>query len=65
MAICEVSETVMPATIDSVRQEFTNGLPNSVSAAKAWSKCSGWVFMVNKVNQLLSASLMVRPGRCS
>jgi hypothetical protein len=29
------------------------------------SKCSGCVFMVSSVNQVLSASVMVRPGRCS
>ncbi|MNC86305.1 hypothetical protein D3C83_19570 [compost metagenome] len=59
------SETLMPVTIASVRQLFTSGRPNSVFAAYAASKCSGCVFMVSSVNQVLSASLIVRPGRCS
>ena len=61
----ERSLTLMPATIDSVRQELTRGRPNSLFAAYSRSKCSGCWFMVSRVNQVLSLSVMVRPGRCS
>ena len=59
------SLTLMPATIDKVSAEFTNGLPNSVFAAYSTSKWIGCVFIVNSVNQVLSASVIVLPGRCS
>jgi hypothetical protein len=65
MAFWLRSLTLIPATIESVRQLFTSGRPNSVLAAYAASKCSGCVFIVSSVNQVLSASVMVRPGRCS
>jgi hypothetical protein len=39
--------------------------PNSEAFAYSASKCIGWVFMVRSVNQVLSVSLIVRPGRCS
>ena len=55
----------MPAAMDSVRHEFTSGRPNSLFAAYSASKCSGCVFIVSRVNQVLSTSLIVRPGRCS
>ena len=51
--------------MDRVRQELTKGRPNSLFAAYSLSKCSGCWFMVSSVNQVLSLSLMVRPGRCS
>ena len=65
MVFCERSLTLMPATIESVRQELTSGRPNSLFAAYSRSKCSGCWFIVRSVNQVLSLSVMVRPGRCS
>src|SRR6185437_5039812 len=59
------SLTLMPTTIDSVRQLLTSGRLNSDFAAYSLSKCKGWVFIVSSVNQVLSLSVMVRPGRCS
>ncbi len=59
------SDTDMPVTSDRVRQEFTSTCPNSVLAPYSLSKCSGCWFMVSSVNQVLSLSVMVLPGRCS
>ena len=59
------SETLMPTTMESVRQLLTSGLPNSLLAAYSLSKCRGFWFMVMSVNQVLSVSVMLRPGRCS
>ena len=58
----EVDEIYMGATQLITR---SGGWPNSVWRAYSRSKCSGCWFMVSSVNQMLSASVMVRPGRCS
>jgi len=50
MALPLTSATVMPRTIASVRPLFTSGLENSLLAAKAWSQCIGWLFMVSREN---------------
>ena len=42
-----------------------SGLPNSLFAAKAASQCIGCAFIVISEKLMLSASVMVRPGRCS
>ena len=55
----------MPVTTASVSALLTIGWPNSLWRAYSRSKCSGCWFMVKSVNQVLSASVMVRPGRCS
>ncbi len=65
MAFWLTSVTLMPTTIASVRGEATTQRPNSEALPYCSSKCSGWVFMVSSVNQVLSACVMVRPGRCS
>ena len=59
------SATDMPVTTAKVSALLTIGWPNSVWRAYSRSKCSGCRFMVSSVNQVLSASVMVRPGRCS
>ncbi len=57
--------TDSPTRVDSVNIELTrrwwNGAWPSENAA---SRCSAWVFIVKVVNRTLSASVMVRPGRC-
>jgi len=60
-----MSLTLMPTTIDRVRQLLTSGRLNSDFAAYSLSKCRGCWFIVISVNQVLSLSVMVRPGRCS
>ena len=65
MAFWLRSLTLIPATMDSVSALFTSNLPNSLCLAYSASKWIGWVFMVSSVNQVLSASPIVRPGRCS
>ena len=65
MAFWLVSDTDMPATSDSVKVELTSGRPNSLRRAYSLSKWIGCWFMVNRVNQVLSLSVIVRPGRCS
>jgi hypothetical protein len=57
--------TLWPATSARVNVELTSGLPNSVRAAYSWSKCSGAVFWVNSVNQMLSVPVTVRASGCS
>ena len=64
MAFWLTSLTLMPTTSDTVKALLTSTLPNSEALAYSASKCRGWVFMVSKVNQVLSTSLIVRPGRC-
>jgi hypothetical protein len=65
MAFWLTSDTLMPTISATVNGLATSGLPNSLALAYSASKCSGCVFIVSSVNQVLSASLMVRPGRCS
>src|SRR5688500_290759 len=50
----ETSVTLWPDTSARVRVELTSGRPNSVRLAYSWSKCSGAVFWVSRVNQMLS-----------
>ena len=59
------SVTLMPTISATVSGEHTITLPNSEALAYSLSKCIGWVFIVSRVNQVLSVSVMVRPGRCS
>jgi hypothetical protein len=61
----DTSVTLCPETSASVNVELTRGLPNSVRAAYSWSKCSGAVFCVSSVNQMLSVLVTVRPSGCS
>ena len=65
MAFWLTSVTLMPTSSATVNGLQTMHLPNSLALAYSASKCIGWVFIVSSVNQVLSASLMVRPGRCS
>ena len=58
--------TESPTRVDSVNIEFTSRWLNGGSASvNAASRCSAWVFIVSVVNRTLSASVTVRPGRCS
>jgi len=59
------SLTLMPTMMATVNGLQMMHLPNSLAPAYSASKCIGWVFIVSKVNQVLSVSLSVRPGRCS
>ena len=59
------SLTLMPAISATVSGEQTMQRPNSLCLAYSASKCSGCVFIVSSVNQVLSVSVMVRAGRCS
>ena len=59
------SVTLMPTISATVSGLQTMHLPNSLAFAYSASKCIGWVFIVSSVNQVLSVSLIVRPGRCS
>ena len=59
------SVTLMPTISATVNGEATMQRPNSDWRPYSSSKCSGWVFMVSSVNQMLSVCVMVRPGRCS
>ena len=65
MAFSLTSETLMPTSIDSVSVLTISRRPKSVLRPYSLSKCNGWVFMVSSVNQVLSASVRVRPGQCS
>lgn len=59
-------DTDSPTRVDRVNMEFTSRSPRKPGccAAQAASRCSDWVFMVSVVNKTLSASVIVRPGRC-
>ncbi|MCY1453678.1 hypothetical protein D9M71_706880 [compost metagenome] len=59
------SVTLMPTINATVNGEHTITLPNSDALAYSLSKCIGWVFIVSSVNQVLSVSVIERPGRCS
>src|SRR5690606_1255278 len=59
------SVTLMPTIRATVNGEQTMILPNSEAFAYSLSKCIGCVFIVSRVNQVLSVSVIVRPGRCS
>ena len=59
------SLTLMPTSNATVKGEATMQRPNSEWRAYSSSKCSGCLFMVSRVNQVLSVSVIVRPGRCS
>ena len=63
VAFSLVSHTDSPVTNDSVKQLFTSGLPKRVPAANSALKCTWLVFIVIVVNQMLSASVIVRPNR--
>ncbi len=65
MTLCEMSRTLCPLTSANVSVELTSGLPNSVCAAKWWSRWAAAVFWVRRVNQMLSVVVMVRPTPCS
>ena len=65
MAFWLTSLTLMPTSTARVSGEATMQRPNSDALPYSASKCSGWVFIVSSVNQVLSASVRVRPGRCS
>ena len=57
--------TESPTSVDSVNIELTSRWLNGGNASEnAASRCSACVFMVSVVNRTLSASVMVRPGRC-
>ncbi|CNL62302.1 Uncharacterised protein [Mycobacterium tuberculosis] len=52
--------------VDSVHMEFMRRAWNgSWASANAASRWSAWVFIVSVVKRTLSASVAVRPGRCS
>src|SRR5262247_4493690 len=59
------SVTLMPTISATVNGLQTMHFPNSLAFAYSSSKCSGWVFIVRSVNQMLSVCVIVRPGRCS
>ena len=56
--------TDWPTSTDMVSRLLTSRSPNSVWALKAASTCSACWFMVSRLNIVLSASLIVRPGAC-
>ena len=58
------SVTLCPTAIATVSVETTSGLPNSERPAYSALKCIWLVFIVSSVNQVLSASVMVRPSGC-
>ena len=62
-AFSDVSGTVRPVTSATVKALFTSGRPNCVRSAYGTLKCTGFVFMVRHVNQMLSVSVIVRPKR--
>ena len=65
MVPCVSCATDSPTRVDSVNIEFTRRWWNGGNASEnAASRCSAWVFMVSVVKKTLSASVMVRPGRC-
>ena len=59
-----MSVTLCPTAMATVRVETTSGLPNSDFAAYSLLKCIWFVFIVSSVNQVLSASVTVRPSGC-
>ena len=65
MAFWLMSETLIPTSTARVSVLTTTGRPYSECFAYSPSKWMGCVFMVSSVNQVLSASLKVLPGRCS
>ena len=65
MAFWLISLTLIPTITETVKVLFTRFLPNSVALPYSLSKCKGCVFIVKRVNQVLSDSVMVLPGRCS
>ncbi|CKQ29535.1 Uncharacterised protein [Mycobacterium tuberculosis] len=58
--------TDRPTIVERVNIEFTSRSPRKPGCcpAHAASRCSDWVFIVSVVNNTLSASVTVRPGRC-
>src|SRR5262245_36942139 len=64
MAFSLMSRTLMPTVSAKTSVPFTRQRPCWVWLAKCSSKWSGLVFMVIRVNQVSSKSLMVRPGQC-
>src|SRR5579884_1120184 len=56
VAFSLVSGTLKPVTRATVKQLFTSGAPKRVLAANSELKCTWFVFIVNVVNQTLSAS---------
>ena len=65
MVPCVSCATERPTSVERVNIEFTSRWLNGGSASEnAASRCSAWVFIVSVVNSTLSASVMVRPGRC-
>src|SRR5688572_33206391 len=65
MAFWLTSVTLMPTINATVNGLHTMHLPNSLFFAYSASKCIGCVFIVSNVNQVLSVSVIVLPGRCS
>src|SRR5215471_1001770 len=59
-----VSPTLRPTATPSVNRLLTKGFPNSAVCAALKSTWSGCGFMVRHENQMLSASVTVRPGWC-
>ena len=57
------SATPIPVTIASVSVLLIRHLPNSVRRAKSLLKWIWLVLLVSRVNQVLSASVRVRPSR--
>jgi hypothetical protein len=62
---CVSCATDKPTSVDNVNIEFTSRWLNGGNASEnAASRCKACVFIVSVVNSTLSASVMVRPGRC-
>ena len=61
---CVSCATELPTSTASVIIEFTSRCPNGCPADHAASRCSACGFMVSVENRTLSASVIVRPGRC-
>jgi hypothetical protein len=57
------SATPMPVTMARVSVLLIRHLPNSVRRAKSLLKWIWFVLLVSRVNQMLSASVTVRPSR--
>lgn len=64
MAVWLTSMTDSPSTIATESPEFTMIFPTGARAAKCALKWFWLVFIVSSVNQVLSASLTVRPSGC-
>ena len=58
------SVTLWPTAIATVRVETTSGLLELRARGVLALKCIWFVFIVSSENQVLSASLMVRPSGC-